>query len=196
MACMTSCTPSTDDLSISEPQRPITTEEALEKLLDRFQENSITLRNVFAYPKGVVAEDIFVDVTLALERGKGDPVRPALAEKAKKRILGQLTSLYCATKEKALLELHVYIADISVGDAQTRLQAADGGQGLIRVCLVWITTEPANKKDGLPLRVYDGARIVMTDTNGYGLYDVLWIRGGEECATRTLPDQIIKKVRR
>jgi hypothetical protein len=135
------CSPSTDDLSISEPPRSKTTEEALEKLLDRFQENSIALRQSFAYPKGVVAEDIFVEVTLALERGKGDPARPALAENAKKRIQETLTRLYSATKEKALLDLHVYIADISVGDAQTRIHASDGGQGLIRVCLVWITSE-------------------------------------------------------
>jgi hypothetical protein len=166
-------------------------QEAEQRLHDPYMGYQCELRQAFAHPSQIAAEDIFVDGGLALERGKGNPNRGKLATKVLDAATTQLSSHFsCASKEDAKLLLKLHVVDVSEGDKESRIVASESGVGLVRLCLVWILCLQDGKV------VLDGGRIGEVDGHMCGIWDMLHIKSGEGTLVHGMTPRMCDKIQR
>jgi hypothetical protein len=176
-----------NDDSPPQPRKPIkmSVVEAKQKLFDVNLGFNVKLRTPFQEPDQTMAEDVFVMVEIALERGKIDPKRTRLAHAVAKHSVVSLRSHFGAeSQDDAKLHLKLYVVDCYSGDREARIMSPGSGIGATRLCLVWILCLPDESI------VLDGGRVGMTDDHWMGIWDLLYIKSGE----KTLVNELVPKI--
>jgi hypothetical protein len=166
----------------------LTLTEAEIRLFDPYMGYNVDLRDAYEYPPGYCRDDVYIQYDFALERGKGNPRREALALGVLNVLHEKLSPNFTATKKKALLHLNIYIVDVSEGDREARIFSSETPECLVRLCVAWIICLPDESI------VLEGGRLGDTDMNGYGLWDALHLRTGERCLYDSLVPRVVKSM--
>lgn len=169
--------------------KKVTLTKAVATLVDSKLGYDASLRIPFQAPTGIYAEHVYVEANCALHRGKGSPTRNALAKKVGDQAACLLSKHFSARdKNCAKLHLKIFVCDVSSGDREARVFAAEAGVGQVRCCLAWVLCS----KDGL--LVLDGGRLGLVDNLMYGVLDFFNIQTGEACLLHKIIPRLCKQI--